>query len=313
MNRVLVSGAAALSAAAGLSFGMCPGSEEAPKATMVMAAYEKPLDIVETAKSAGSFNTLAAAIQAAGLADALKGEGPFTVFAPTDDAFKALPAGTVEMLLKPENKGKLAAILKYHVVPAKVLAKDVKTMGADTLNGQRIDVKVEGGKVMVDGANVTKTDVMASNGVIHVIDRVIMPSDKDIVTTAVEAGEFKTLASLLTKAGLVDALKGAGPFTVFAPTDAAFAKLPSGTLETLGKPENKDKLIAILKYHVAPGRVFSDAAAKGATAATLQGSNVTTMSKDGKVWVEGASVVKADIDASNGVIHVIDSVIMPKN
>ncbi len=166
---------------------------------------------------------------------------------------------------------------------------------------------------MVDGANVTKTDVMASNGVIHVIDRVIMPSDKDLVTTAVEAGEFKTLASLLTKAGLVDALKGAGPFTVFAPTDAAFAKLPAGTLETLGKPENKDKLVAILKYHVAAGRVFSDAAAKGATAATLQGSNITTMSKDGKVWVENASVVKADIDASNGVIHVIDTVIMPKN
>ncbi len=268
-------------------------------------------DIVDTAVAAGKFNTLAAALKAAGLVDALKGAGPFTVFAPTDEAFAKLPKGTVEMLLKPENKDKLTAILTYHVVSGSVMSKDVKPMSAATLNGQQIDLKTEGG-VTVDGAKVTAVDIAASNGVIHVIDSVIMPSDKDIVTTAVEAGSFKTLATLLEKAGLVDALKGKGPFTVFAPTDEAFAKLPKETVEMLLKPENKDKLAAILKFHVVEGRVFSPAAAKGATVATLNGQSVTTQTSAGKVMVQNATVVKADIDASNGVIHVIDTVILPK-
>lgn len=133
-------------------------------------------DIVDTAVAAGNFTTLVAAIKAAGLVDTLKGEGPFTVFAPTDAAFAALPEGTVEMLLKPENKDKLTAILTYHVVPAKVMAKDVKTMKAPTVNGDTIDVVVANGAVSVDKAKVVKTDIKTSNGVIHVIDAVIMPS-----------------------------------------------------------------------------------------------------------------------------------------
>lgn len=268
-------------------------------------------DIVDTAVAAGKFKTLAAALKAAGLFDALKGSGPFTVFAPTDDAFAKLPAGTVEMLLKPENKDKLVSILTYHVVSGKVMSKDVTPASAPTLNGQQIDLKAEGG-VTVDGAKVVMADVAASNGVIHAIDTVLMPSDKDIVTTAVDAGSFKTLAMLLDKAGLVDALRGKGPFTVFAPTDEAFAKLPKSTVEMLLKPENKEKLAAILKFHVVPGRVFAAAAAKGATAKTLEGHSVTTQSSAGKVMVENAHVLKADIDASNGVIHVIDTVVMPK-
>jgi uncharacterized surface protein with fasciclin (FAS1) repeats len=132
-------------------------------------------DIVTVASEAGSFKTLVAAVKAAGLADTLKGAGPFTVFAPTDEAFAKLPAGTVENLLKPENKAKLAAILTYHVLPGKVMAADVKTMSAKTVNGQSADVKVSGGSVTIDSANVVKTDIAASNGVIHVIDTVIMP------------------------------------------------------------------------------------------------------------------------------------------
>jgi len=268
-------------------------------------------DIVDTAIAAGSFKTLAAALQAAGLVDALKGNGPFTVFAPTDEAFAKLPSGTVETLLKPENKDKLAAILTYHVVSGEVLAKDVKTMGAATLNGQRINLVVKDGKVTVDQANVTKTDIKCSNGLIHVIDSVIIPSDKDLVETAIAAGKFKTLGTLLEKAGLIDALKGKGPFTVFAPTDDAFGKLPKETVEMLLNTENKEVLAGILKYHVLTGRVFSDAAAKGATVATLEGNKVTTKSEGAKVMVQNATVVAADIDASNGVIHVIDTVLMP--
>lgn len=133
-------------------------------------------DIVDTAISAGSFKTLVAAVKAAGLVDTLKGTGPFTVFAPTDEAFAKLPAGTVEELLKPENKAKLQAILTYHVVAGNVMAKDVvKLNTAKTVNGQALTVKTEGGSVMIDGARVVKTDIGCSNGVIHIIDSVVLP------------------------------------------------------------------------------------------------------------------------------------------
>ena len=145
-------------------------------ATLPLAqAAEKPTDIVAVASSAGNFKTLVTALKAAGLVETLQGKGPFTVFAPTDNAFAKLPAGTLEDLLKPQNKEKLVAILTYHVVPGKVMAADVKTMKAKTVNGKELSIKVTDGKVMVDNANVVKTDVAASNGVIHVIDTVVMP------------------------------------------------------------------------------------------------------------------------------------------
>ena len=136
-------------------------------------------DIVDTAVAAGSFNTLIAAVQAAGLVDALKADGPITVFAPTDEAFAMLPAGTVENLLKPENKDQLVAILTYHVVPGKVGAAEVtKLDSAETLQGESISIAVKDGKVFVDNAEVITADVSASNGVIHVIDQVILPGQK---------------------------------------------------------------------------------------------------------------------------------------
>lgn len=132
-------------------------------------------DLVAVASGAGSFNTLVAAVKAAGLVETLQGKGPFTIFAPTDDAFAKLPAGTVENLLKPENKDQLIAILTYHVVAGKVMAADVKTMEVKTVNGKELTIKVTDGKVTVDSAKVIKTDVAASNGVIHVIDTVVLP------------------------------------------------------------------------------------------------------------------------------------------
>ena len=149
------------------------GSKTAPAAQARASA-----DIVDTAVAAGQFTTLAAALNAAGLVDTLKGAGPFTVFAPTDAAFAALPAGTVENLLKPENKEQLVSVLTYHVVAGSVPAAKVVTMNqAATVNGDSVDIRTQGGKVMVDGANVTTADVMASNGVIHVIDKVLMPGN----------------------------------------------------------------------------------------------------------------------------------------
>ncbi len=276
-------------------------------------ASAKHPDIVSTAIDAGSFKTLIAALEATDLVDALKGKGPFTVFAPTDEAFAKLPKGTVEKLLRAENKGTLAAILTYHVVPGRVTAKHVtKLKNAKTLNGQRVDIAVKGDKVRIDGAKVIKADIETCNGVIHVIDRVIMPSTSDIVETAVKAGSFKTLAAALKAASLVETLQGKGPFTVFAPTDEAFAKLPKGTAETLVKPENIGELKAILTYHVVPGRIYSTDLDDGSKAKTLQGGSlaVRVCSKSG-VQINDSKVVKADIDAANGVIHVIDNVLMP--
>lgn len=141
-----------------------------------IAGAEEKKDIVDTAVGAGSFKTLVAAVKAADLVETLKGKGPFTVFAPTDEAFAKLPAGTVESLLKPENKKKLIAVLTYHVVPGKVMAKDVvKLTEAKTVQGSSVKIAVKEGKVSVDGANVVKTDIETSNGVIHVIDAVILP------------------------------------------------------------------------------------------------------------------------------------------
>jgi transforming growth factor-beta-induced protein len=265
---------------------------------------------------------LVAAVKAAGLVDALKGKGPFTVFAPTDEAFSKLPAGTLDNLLKPENKKTLQAILTYHVVPGKVTAGQVvKLSSAKTLQGQKVAIAVSKGGVKVDNANVVKTDIACSNGIIHVIDAVILPKETtaaspkpvqpDVVDTAVAAGSFKTLVAAVKAAGLVETLKGEGPFTIFAPTDEAFAKLPEATLQDLLKPENQSKLQAILTYHVVSGRVMAADVVKLNSAKTVNGKTVSITVDGGKVGVDNANVIKTDIECSNGVIHVIDTVILP--
>lgn len=279
--------------------------------TSVEASAQK--DIVATAVEAGNFTTLARALGAAGLVEALQGEGPFTVFAPTDEAFAALPDGVLASLLEPENKGKLQNILKYHVVAGSLpAAKVVKAKHADTLAGQRVDITLKGDAVMVDGASVTATDIRCSNGIIHVIDQVILPADKDILATAKEAGSFETLAAAIRAAGLVETLSGKGPFTVFAPTDEAFAALPEGTLESLLKPANKERLQAILTYHVVPGSQYSDILARSGKATTVQGGELTIAVQDSGVKVGEATVQAADIETTNGVIHVIDKVLLPR-
>jgi uncharacterized surface protein with fasciclin (FAS1) repeats len=166
LNRSLRAGVAALSLSLIASTSALAGGSKMPTK-----------DIVDTAVSAGSFKTLTTALAAAGLVETLKGKGPFTVFAPTDEAFAKLPAGTVESLLKPANKQKLTAILTYHVVAGNVKAADVvKLSSAKTLNGQSVTIKTVGGKVLINGATVVKADIAATNGTIHVIDTVLMPN-----------------------------------------------------------------------------------------------------------------------------------------
>lgn len=163
---------AALALTPSLFANNCSATSQSASASSCTAGK----DLVTLASGAENFKTLVAAVKAAGLVDTLQGKGPFTVFAPTDEAFAKLPAGTLESLLKPENREKLAAILKYHVIPGKVMAADVKTMEARTAHGQSVKLKVTDEGVKVDNAKVIKTDLLAENGVIHVIDSVILPN-----------------------------------------------------------------------------------------------------------------------------------------
>ena len=308
---------------ASLVLAACGTPAAAPVATAVPPTAVPALsDIVDTAIADGRFTTLVAAVTAGGLVDTLKGAGPFTVFAPTDDAFAKLPAGTVEGLLKPENLETLKNILLYHVVPGAVMAADVVTLdgkSADTaFAGNAIAISVKDGSVFLnETVQVIITDIATSNGVIHVIDTVLLPPTKlaNIVDTAVADGRFTTLVAAVTAGGLVDTLVGEGPFTVFAPTDEAFATLPAGTVEGLLKPENLETLKNILLYHVVPGTVMAAdvVTLDGKTADTAFAGNAIAISvKDGKVFLnDTVQVIITDIATSNGVIHVIDTVLLP--
>lgn len=303
-------------------------------ATPVAPAFAQDADIVDTAVAAGDFNTLVTAVQLAGLVEALKGDGPFTVFAPTDEAFAKLPPDVLQAALD-DPEGLLTQVLLYHVVAGKVMSSDLSDgLEVATLQGESVKFTLSDGAAMVNDANIIAADIEASNGVIHVIDTVILPPSivaaaaaaeeaaepvatpapaeelADIVDTAVAAGSFNTLVAAVQAAGLVDALRGPGPFTVFAPTDDAFAKLPAGTIDALLADPTGD-LTQILLYHVVPGKVMSTDLSDGLEATTLQGGAVVFTLADGAARVNDANIIAADIEASNGVIHVIDSVILP--
>lgn len=323
-------------------------------------------NIVENAVNSKDHETLVAAVKAAGLVETLMGDGPFTVFAPTDDAFAALPAGTVETLLKPENKDQLTKILTCHVVAANAMAGAIKGMVDDdngmhpvkTVGGCEFIAMYKGDTVMIkDGqgnvANVTIADVKQSNGVIHVIDKVLLPADemksemksdenmamegdnpmvggapmfadKNIVENAVNSKDHTTLVAAVKAAGLVETLQGDGPFTVFAPTNDAFGKLPDGTVDALLLEENKDTLTKVLTAHVVAGNLTgSDLVAWARKQGgrynmqTVSGDALTAVIKGKSLYIfdesgGAAEVTIADVQQSNGVIHVVNDVLLPK-
>ena len=279
-------------------------------------------NIVQLAQATPSLSILVEAVIAADLVATLSGPGPFTVFAPNNDAFAALltELGVTKAALL-ANKTLLTTVLTYHVLGAKVekagipIGKKITSLQKSIF---KIDTPAGGALSITDGRNrnskIIATDIQATNGVVHVIDKVILPADKTIVQTAVAlAPEFSTLVAAVTAAGLGATLSGTGPFTVFAPTNAAFEKLPAGTVETLLKPENKATLTSILTYHVIAGKALkADKVVKRTSIKTAQGGILRIVVKDGKVMVNNAQVVATDIVASNGVIHVIDAVLIPK-
>jgi transforming growth factor-beta-induced protein len=273
-------------------------------------------DIVDIASGNPNFTILVAALQEAELVDALKGEGPFTVFAPTDAAFAALLADLGVSASYLLGHPQLAEILTYHVVSGKVMSTDlVDGMTPATLNGETITIDLDGG-VKVNDANVTTADIEASNGVIHVIDKVLIPSDFELYPTvvdiAVNNAGFSTLVAAVTKAGLVSTLQGVGPFTVFAPTDAAFAALLAQLGVSAEYLLNHPQLAEILTYHVVAGKVMSTDLVDGMTPATVNGETIT-VDLDGGVMINDANVIAANLVAGNGVVHVIDKVLIPSD
>ncbi len=281
-----------------------------PVLNLNVEAHSHQMDIVETAQDAGSFKTLLAAAEEAGLVDALKGEGPLTVFAPNDDAFNQLLEETgltaEELLADP----RLGNILKFHVVPGKVMSTDLADgMSAETLlSPQEINISINDGVFLNDDIQVIAPDIEASNGVIHVIDGVLWPAD--IVETAV-AGGFNTLVTAVDRAGLVEALKGPGLFTVFAPIDEAFEALPSGVLEEL--LDNPEDLADVLLFHVISGQVMAETVLNfdGQEVETLLGETIEISVDHGEAFLGQSKVTRTDIQTLNGVIHVIDLVLVP--
>ncbi len=280
-------------------------------------------DIVDTAVGAGTFKTLVTAVQAAGLESTLRGAGPFTVFAPSDDAFKkSVPDFLLTELTSAPYKTELAFILEYHVHAGAVAAKDILGKPAspvDTVSGAKLSVDGSGGKVVINGGvNVTTADIAASNGVIHVIDGVLLPT---IVDTAVGYDDgtvkFTTLVTAVKAAGLVDTLSKPGTFTVFAPTDKAFADLKAALGDTAFNAilADKAKLTKVLTYHLLPAVAYGKDVKTG-DAATVEGDKLKLTLAGGKVTIGDstttvANVVLTDIPNSNGVIHVIDKVLIP--
>ena len=277
-----------------------------------LGAQQTVFDIISNSPD---HNILEVAIEAAELDGALSGEGPFTVFAPTDDAFAALPDGLVdELLLDPT--GDLASILLYHVIDADVRSTDLSDgLTATTLQGDDVTVTINDDGIFINNAQVIIADIEAENGVVHVIDAVLLPPaapelPATVVDIIVESDVHNTLEAAVIAAGLAPALSGEGPFTVFAPTDNAFAALPAGLVDELLMDPTGD-LATILTYHVLGADVRSTDLSDGLTATTLQGDDVTVTINDDGIFINDAQVIIADIEAENGVVHVIDAVLLP--
>jgi uncharacterized surface protein with fasciclin (FAS1) repeats len=244
-----------------------------------------PNSVVEVVTESEDHTTLAAAVSAAGLVQTLQGTGPFTVFAPTDAAFAALPAGTVEALLD-DPDGALKDILLYHVVGSKVMSASLSNgMKAPTLYGEDLTITITGGNVFINDAMVSVADIETKNGVVHVIDAVLIPEEEDpmpatVVDIVVGSEDHTTLTAAVTAADLVETLQGEGPFTVFAPTDAAFAALPEGTVEAL--LADIPALTDILLYHVVGSKAMSSDLSDGMEIEMLSGDKVTVTINRGR-------------------------------
>ena len=275
--------------------------------TTTSATPEQP-DIVGTALISGVFTELAGLVADAGLIPTLRG-GPFTVFAPTNDAFAKLPTDVLHAVQ--DDPKTLARVLTYHVVAGALTVADLKEGELETVSGDMLTISKHDGKTFVNGNAITTADVAASNGVIHVMSDVLVPPLGDIIDVATALPGFATLADLVTTANLVDTLKGDGPFTVFAPIDAAFEALPKATLDAvLADPA---LLATVLTYHVVAGKLSTSDLQDGKLK-TVAGVDLTiTHDKDGNVLIDGNPIAVANVEATNGIIQVMGAVLVPQS
>ena len=285
--------------------------------------------IVDLALATPSLSTLVTALKAGDLVKILSRPGPFTVFAPTNAAFTALPKGVLANLLKPANKASLDDVLTYHVLGDEVQSnKFLDGEMLRTLESKYVTIRIAGKEILVNSAKVTTADIQASNGVIHIIDAVLLPSSappspgpspapapgtQNIVQLAQATPSLSTLVTALGAASLVQTLEGAGPFTVFAPTNEAFQNLPSGVLANLLLPKNKAKLVDILTFHVVAGDVHAKDILDGERLQTVEGMYIMAAVNSSGVFLNNAKVTTADVNASNGVVHIIDAVLQEWN
>ena len=268
------------------------------------------ITVVDIVVNSPVHNTLETAVLTADLATTLSGDGPFTLFAPTDDAFAALPAGTLDALLM-DPSGDLTDILLYHAVAGQALSSDLSNgQTITTINGKDITVTIDTNGVFINGAQVTMADITTDNGVVHVIDAVLLPPRVTVVDIVVNSDVHNTLETAVLAADLATTLSGDGPFTLFAPTDDAFAALPAGTLDALLMDPTGD-LTDILLYHAVSGQALSTDLSNGQTIATINGKEVTVTIDTNGVFINNAKVTMADITTDNGVVHVIDAVLLP--
>lgn len=266
-------------------------------------------DIIDTATTLPGFETLATLVTEAGLVDTLKGDGPFTVFAPTDAALAKLPSDIVDALLA--NPDLLTTVLTYHVLPGKVNLADLPEGDVETVAGPPIHVTKADGVTYINGNPVVVQNVNASNGIIHVLGDALVPPIGDIIDVATTLPGFGTLAGLVTDAGLVDTLKGDGPFTVFAPVDAAFDALPAATLNAV--TSDPELLTTVLTYHVVAGKLTT-ADLEDGTLETVAGVDLTiSHDEDGTLLIDGHPIAVQNVEATNGIIQVMGDVLVPES
>jgi len=278
-----------------------------------MTPFPKKADIVKVAERNADLSTLVAALTAGKLVATLEGPGPFTVFAPTNEAFAKIPKATLTQLLG--NPSLLDQLLEYHVVSGDFSMRDLMSAKViTTLEKESVVVRSINGNIMVNNANVVTADVGATNGVVHVVDNVLVPPDfpiqpylENIVELAESQPDLSTLVHALVIGKLTETLSGKGPFTVFAPTNEAFAKIPAADLQKL--LANQKALDSVLEYHVLAGQFTMRDLMAVKSAATLEGDKVTVSSSGSVISVNEAKVLKADVHATNGIVHVIDSVL----
>ncbi|MEM1071789.1 MAG: fasciclin domain-containing protein [Planctomycetota bacterium] len=271
-------------------------------------------NIVDIASGNDNFETLTAALGAAGLVETVREADGITVLAPTDAAFEKLDQAALRRTIEDNPSGRLADILKFHVIPERLTAAELANRRfVTTLDGQRLEIGTSEG-LTLNGSRVRAADIEAENGIIHAIDTVLIPAKQTVPEVAAEAGQFTTLLAAAEAAGLVDFLSATDPITVFAPTDEAFAKLGANTIETLLRPENRGTLREILAYHVVSGaRVYSQDLLGLSAIEPVAGGTLTPAVRDGGVFINDSAVVAANIEASNGVVHVIDAVLLPSD